>query len=181
MNMFKCLPTLVLLLISHISFSQTTAVEPGVTNLFKLNFFAPGISYEQKVAKFQTLHISGFVSTTFSTSQSNDGTNLDVFLFPSISAQYRSYYNIPKLTRKGISTGFNSGSYIAPVYFGTYSFYDDRMFNQIGAVWGVQRTASGGFSIDINLGVSYTFQNEGYQYFNSDFGPILNLALGFRI
>lgn len=161
--------------------SQAAETKTGVSNLLKLNFLSPGVSYEQKIFIYQTLHLSTFMDIGISTLVTDDGNETDVYYLPFFNAQFRTYYNIPKLIRKGFDTSSNSGSYVAPVYFAGYSFSEEKTRHQVGAVWGVQRTAPKGFSIDVNVGVSYTFQQETYTPGNSAFNPILQIALGFKI
>ena len=152
--------------------------------MFKLNFFLPGISYEQKIAQYQTIHITGYADVISSTQSTNGGNSTNIYLTPTVALEMRSYYNLNKRERNGKRTDMNSGNYLAPVYLGKYSYRNDFgtevWFNQVGAVWGLQRTSPSGFSFDLNLGLGYSW-SEPYSGYSNSMDLILQLALGFVI
>lgn len=175
---------ILLTLTTKTGFSQVETSEEIVSSVFKLNFFMPGASYEQKITTNQTLHFSTYMDVSFLSQTSNDNTQFNLLFSPVGSVEFRNYYNIKARARKGLSTYLNSANYIAPLYLGRYTLssqYTDHLWiNQIGAVWGLQRTGTKGFSFDLNLGLGYTFDNPGFTYYNS-IEPIIQLALGFRL
>ncbi len=165
--------------------AQSLPEEKSVSSLLKLNFFSPGISYEQKIAQYQTVHFAGYLDAVINTQTSNGGSQTDIYLLPTIAFEIRNYYNLNKRDRKGLRTDMNSGNYLAPVYIGRYSkreeFDVDVWINQVGAVWGLQRTSPSGFSFDLNLGLGYSFTNQENVRYSNTFEPIIQLALGYRI
>lgn len=171
-----------LMLISDRGYAQNQELEESVSSLFKLNFFSPGVSYEQKLAQYQTIHFASYIDAAINTQSTNGGTHTDIYLLPTIAFEIRNYYNLNKRDRKGLRTDMNSGNYLAPVYIGRYSFRNDidLWISQIGAVWGVQRTAASGFSFDINLGLGYSWAEPNADFSNM-MDIIFQLALGFRI
>lgn len=171
-------------LCTNVIHAQNAEVERSVTSIFKLNFFLPGISYEQKIAQYQTIHLTSYIDIISNTQSTNAGTSTNFYLTPSIAFEIRNYYNLNKRERMGKRTEMNSGNYLAPVYIGKYSFRNDFgenvWFNQVGAVWGLQRTAPSGFSFDLNLGLGYLW-SEPFSGYSNTVDIILQLALGFRI
>ncbi len=165
-------------------FSQVETSEGIVSSVFKLNFFMPGASYEQKITTNQTLHFSTYMDVSFLSQTSNDNTQFSLLFSPVFSAEFRNYYNIKTRAKKGLSTYLNSANYIAPVYLGRYTlsseYADNIWINQVGAIWGLQRTSSKGFSFDLNLGAAYVFENRASNYYNT-IEPIIQLSLGFKL
>ncbi len=174
-----------LMIITEVGFAQNLDSEKSVSSLFKLNFFLPGISYEQKLAQYQTLHFSGYLDAVINTQSTNGGSHTDIYLLPTVAFEIRSYYNLNKRDRKGLRTDMNSGNYLAPVYIGRYSHREDfdseLWIHLIGAVWGIQRTALSGFSFELNLGAGYSFADQETEDYNNTFEPIIQIALGYRI
>ncbi len=84
---------------------------------------------------------------------------------------------------KGRRTAINSANYIAPLYIGRYSiratFTNPLWVNQIGAVWGMQRNAPKGFSVDFNLGLVYTFNAQHYSNYYDSIEGLIQLRLGY--
>jgi hypothetical protein len=164
------------------AFTQADTPHAEATSVFKLNFFLPGISYEQKLSAFQTLYSSVYLDALFANTGTNDHNNFEVFLTPSFNVEFRNYYNLNKRARKGLRTDLNSASYVAPVYIGRYSHltndFDKEWVSQVGAVWGIQHNTPGGFGIDLNLGMAYTFNTGGHVYYQP-LDLIFQLSLGF--
>lgn len=173
------------LLAAQINYAQSLPKEQSVKSLLKLNFFFPGISFEQKLAQYQTVHLSSYIDALINTQTTNGGSQTDFYLLPTIAFEIRNYYNLNKRDRKGLRADMNSGNYLAPVYIGRYSnradFETGIWFNQVGAVWGLQRTSASGFSFDLNLGLGYSFTNQENVRYSNTFEPIIQLALGYRI
>ena len=144
----------------------------------------PGISYEQKITNNQTLHLAAVMDAAFLSQTTNDDTEFKVLFSPTFSAAFRNYYNIKKRYQKGFNTYSNSANYFAPVYLGRYPLSDEfanhEWVNQVGAIWGLQRTGAKGLSLDLNLGLAYTFDNADLSYYNP-IEPIIQIAIGFRL
>ena len=178
-------PSLYILLVCLSGGVQAQSLETpegSVTSIFKLNFFAPGVSYEQRIAQYQTLFTAGFLDFSFANTSDPGENTLRVFLTSSFNAGLRHYYNINKRNRKGLNTAMNSANYISPVYIGRRVLNDDnvdrRWYSQLGLVWGIQRNAPKGFSLDLNLGLGYIF-DEQFDSNNSPVSVIGQLSLGF--
>jgi hypothetical protein len=169
---------------SNVGFSQAETSEGIVSSVFKLNFFMPGASYEQKITTNQTLHFSTYMDVSFLSQTSNDNTQFSLLFSPVFSVGFRNYYNIKTRAERGLRTYLNSANYIAPVYLGRYTlsseYAENLWINQVGAVWGFQRTSPKGFSFDLNLGAAYVFKNRTSNNYNT-IEPIIQLALGFRL
>lgn len=170
-----------ILLAAQVSYAQSLPEEQSVTSKLKLNFFLPGVSYEQKISQLQTLHFSAFIDLLFTDSDFNGTT--ETFAIPSIGFEFRNYYNLDKRNLKGKHTEGNSGNYFAPVYTGKFSlsgYDDDTWVNQIGFVWGIQRNYNSSFCLDLNLGLGYNINvQNSHIYYPLDL--IGNLTLGFWI
>ena len=176
-------PCLYILLIvaAHAGLAQDENPHLGVTNVLKLNFFLPGISYEQKVGRYQTLNISGYLDGLIINNYENGRRQSHLVALPTFSMEFRNYYNLNKRDAKGKSTALNSGNYIAPLFLSRYSrstLPDPALVNQVGAVWGMQRNYPKGFSLDLNGGLAYTIN--GNHLFNYDpIELIVQAKIGF--
>ena len=174
---------IILMITASRGYSQSMESYPEVSNMFKLNFFLPGASYEHRLTPVQTLHSSAFLAFNFQNSSTNGEEQTDILLVPSFSVNFRTYYNIEKRTEKGFNTAMNSANFVAPIYIGRYALTDPgvrRWINQVGMVWGIQRNAPGGFSLDLNLGLSYIFNMMHSSYY-APVELIAQISLGYRI
>jgi hypothetical protein len=157
-------------LIAISGFSQKKGQDEiiDVTNVTKATFLNPGISYEARIGKKQTLFGQAFMNTSFSYSYSDYfGSDFSLYWDPAFTAQYRYYYNGSRRQEKGKRTAMNSMNYIGTVYevsftrapiSGKYWGEENRRaLNRIGAFWGFQRNYKGRFSLDLNLGLGYMF------------------------
>lgn len=188
---------LLLLTISINSFSQQKD-QPGITNITRATFFSPGISYEKRIGKFQSVLGNAFVATSFSFSYSSSlGTNSDISFDPSLALQYRYYYNYRQRQAKSRRTEKNSLNYMSVIaetdftknsISSSYLAEEDRRpVNSIGVAWGFQRNYPKRFSLDLNLGGGYVFAsntklNEFGQPVKVNSGRLTsigNLSLGF--
>jgi hypothetical protein len=160
-----CLPAL-MILTSHVFCQQRTNVD--VTRVTKVAFLNPGLSYEDKVGRLQTIYVTAFLATNASYSYSSSlGTYSSIYWDPAVMAQYRYYYNAAAREAKGKRTEKNSLNYIGPLVEVTFtkaamtdeSYEEDsrRAVSKIGFVWGIQRNYFGRFSLDLNLGLGYFF------------------------
>lgn len=165
-------------------YAQSMESPPEVSNLLKLNFFLPGASYEHRLTPYQTLHSSAFLSFNFQNTSNNGEEQTNILLVPSFSVNFRTYYNIEDRAEKGLNAERNSANYVAPIYFGRYALTDPntdrRWINQVGFVWGIQRNAPDGFSLDLNLGLSYIFNMQHSSYY-APIELIAQISLGYRI
>lgn len=180
------------LLASITSFSQDKKVD--VTDVFKANFFDPGISYEKRIGNSQTLYGQAFFATSIYLGYSSSLGNMSgVDIYPAVTLQYRYYYNGNRRTEKGKRTAMNSMNYFNIVT--EAEFYTDKSWDQdvsrvwklVGTAWGFQRNYSKRFSLDINIGLGYAFSRKtvmGYpgEYTSIAFGEFTTLgqiSLGF--
>ncbi|HEY5825401.1 MAG TPA: hypothetical protein VIT44_13595 [Cyclobacteriaceae bacterium] len=174
---------IILMITAKTGFAQQEVSQSSVSNVLKLNFLLPGISYEQKIAKYQTLDFNTYMDAIVLWPKESFNNQTQIFFTPSVSTELRNYYNINKREKKGLRTSMNSANYIAPLYIGRYSktiYYPDlKWVNQVGAVWGMQRNSPKGFSLDLNLGLIYTFDAQYYSFLYSSIEPLIQVELGF--
>lgn len=142
---------------------------PGdVTNVSRLTILSPGLSYEHRIGKLQTLKVSAFMAASFGYSYSSSlGSEAYLYLDPAISLEYRYYYNFRQRSEKGKRTEMNSLNYIGPVseviftnaaiVENSYEESKNRAVGIVGGVWGFQRNYAKRFSLDLNLGLGYQF------------------------
>ena len=183
------------ILVPAICFSQED-LNTGIQNITKANFLSPGISYEKKIGKLQSLHAQAFLSTAISLGYSSAlGSSSSIDFYPALGLQYRHYYNAAKRKAKGNRTEMNSLNYVAPLINTTfhreYTSWDGdkklRALTLFGAAWGLQRNYQNRFALDLNLGVGYlvgkeTSLDEDEQYITKNVGEFTNLvqiSLGF--
>jgi len=158
---------LFLLIISINSFAQEK-MQTDITNITKVTFLDIGISYEKKVAKFQSILGQAFMNTSISIGYSSSLGNTSSIKFdPALSLQYRYYYNYNRRQKKGKRTEMNSLNYLSPTFvtiltkkrisMSHYVENNRRPINTVGVVWGIQRNYNKRFSLDFNLGLGYLF------------------------
>jgi hypothetical protein len=158
---------LFLLIISINSFAQEK-MQTDITNITKVTFLDIGISYEKKVAKFQSILGQAFMNTSISIGYSSSSGNTSSIKFdPALSLQYRYYYNYNRRQKKGKRTEMNSLNYLSPTFvtiltkkrisMSHYVENNRRPINTVGVVWGIQRNYNKRFSLDFNLGLGYLF------------------------
>lgn len=173
-------------------------IESDVTNVTKATFFNPGVSYEKKIGKFQTLLANAFLNTSFSIGYSSSlGTISSLSFDPAFILQYRYYYNYNQRQKKGKRTEMNSLNYLSPTFETIFSKIriseshliekNRRAINTLGVVWGIQRNYKKRFSLDLNLGGAYLFTtatvlNNTGQAIKENVGKFISLGqlnLGF--
>lgn len=186
------------LLLSSALCSAQKETSADVTNVTKGTFLSPGISYEARIGKFQTVYLQGFMSTSAYFSYSSAlGTDAGISFDPAITGQYRYYYNAGRRQSNGKRTEMNSMNYVGGIWetlFSkngvTSSSFDEesrRPIHSFGAIWGLQRNYNSRFSLDLNLGLGYLFTkgtelNEGGRFVSVDqsmFTPLGQFTLGF--
>jgi len=173
-----------LLLLGNTTFGQSVFTPAGTTDLFKLNFLNPGISYEKAIDCDHTLYVGSYMAVLLTQPIESPNGVRHVFFTPSFNAEFRTYYNLQQRNDKGRRTAMNSANYLAPLYIGRYSttgLWDGyKWINQFAFVWGMQRTAPKGFSIDFHAGLVVTpGANNTFYYTPLDF--LFQLSLGYRI
>ena len=163
----KKITFLFLLIISINSFAQEK-MQTDIVNITKVTFLDIGISYEKKVAKFQSILGQAFMNTSISIGYSSSLGNTSSIKFdPALSLQYRYYYNYDRRQKKGKRTEMNSLNYLSPTFvtiltkkrISTSHYIENnrRPINTVGVVWGIQRNYNKRFSVDFNLGLGYLF------------------------
>ncbi|HEX5111825.1 MAG TPA: hypothetical protein VFV79_03200 [Saprospiraceae bacterium] len=183
-NNFRTFILFPLFLFANITYAQSVFTPAGTTDLFKINFWNPGISYEKSIDLDHTLRLSSYIA--FLTSDPIESPNgiRHIFFTPSLNAEFRTYYNLQQRNDKGRRTAMNSANYFAPLYIGRYSttglWEEYKWINQFGFVWGMQRTAPRGFSIDFHAGIVVTpGANNTFYYYPVDL--LFQLSLGYNI
>lgn len=143
-------------------------LQANIVNITKVTFLNPGISYEQKVGKSQSILGQAFMNTSFSIGYSGSlGNTSSISFDPAFSFQYRYYYNYDRRQNKGKRTEMNSLNYLSPTFETIFSknridnshYIENkrRPINTIGTVWGIQRNYKNRFSLDFNIGIGYLF------------------------
>jgi len=191
----KNIVLLLLLLISIPSLSQEQE-KSDITDVTRASFVSPGISYEKKIGKSQTLCARAFMGMSFYFSYSSDfGTTSGFDLNPAWSLQYRYYYNSARRKDQGKRTEMNSLNYLTALvemlfFKETVSSNGDtdiRSINSIGIAWGLSRNYQKRFSIDLSVGPGYFFAkrttlNEFGEYITKNEGGFTfvgQIGLGF--
>ena len=188
---FKEIWFLILFFAGNNCFSQDKS-QADIVNITKLTFLDPGISYEKRIGKLQSLYFEAFMSISGSIGYSDALGNTSTFyLDPSLALQYRYYYNSEKRQSKGKRTDMNNLNYFSAIIETVFSkrrvssnYFeerDHRTINTIGLVWGIQRNYKSRFSLDLNLGPGYYFTKAtvGGTIHVSGFTTIGQLNFGF--
>ena len=190
---FNKTPFLLLLLASANCFSQDDT-NTDIRDVTKATFFSPGISYEKRIGKLQSLTAQAFLSTTIAIGYSSSlGNTSHIDMYPALSLQYKYYYNVAKRKEKGKRTEMNSANYISAIT--EIDFYEDPILPEkeihtqkiIGVSWGFQRNYPSRFSLDLSFGLGYIFSkqttiNDAGQYITKNIGEFTNvgqIGLGF--
>lgn len=160
-----------------------------VENVTRFTFISPGFGHEQKLGKNTTLvghvFLSPYASFFYSGGMGEESFEAEFALEPSVSFQYRYYYNFAKRQEKGQRTAKNSMNYIAPKYNAVFtkrrissSYLPEeatRAINTVGVVWGLQRNLPNRLSLDFNAGLGYQF-TKGHTY--NDAGMVVQKNIG---
>jgi len=156
-----------LLFISIQSFSQKED-QPGITDITKITFLNPGLSYEKAIGGFSSLYAQAYINLSFGLGYSSSlgGTSF-FYADPAATLQYRYYYNFKKREKKGRRTNMNNLNYICAISQlnftkgrieeSDYTEEDLRAITTLGAAWGMQRNYPKRFSLDLSLGLGYFF------------------------
>ena len=166
--------------------------EIDVTNVTRLTILSPGISYEKRIGKRQTLKFNAVMALSAYWGDSEFfGSTSGIHFDPSLGIEYRYYYNGAARGSKGKRTERNSLNYFGAVhrslfvkrqdYDTMYSKSDFRLFNTVGIVWGLQRNYHNRISLDLNAGLGYVYGKDLYQ--STDWiqrlSTIISVELGF--
>ncbi|MDB4292971.1 DUF3575 domain-containing protein [Maribacter sp.] len=146
---------------------------------FKLNAVNPGIEYEMALGTNTTFDLKLGLQATLDPSVSDRFE--DFGFFPSLSAQYRYYYNFGKRQRNRRQIYGNSANYVAPLV----TLFSPRprtvaakevkgVFGQAGLVTGLQRSFNSGFNFSIDVGAAYFLGT-----INDGIYPVANLSIGW--
>jgi hypothetical protein len=160
---FKLICLLTFTVFANTCFAQK---DPDVTNVTKVTILNPGLSYETRVAKFQTIYGQVFGNTSaYFSSSSTFGTDYGIYFDPAVTVQYRYYYNGYRRMEREKRTEMNSMNYVSFVseFMAskaalTDDYFDEdsrRLISRFGIAWGLQRNYRGRFSLDLNLGFGY--------------------------
>ena len=146
---------------------------------FKLNAANPGIEYEMALGTNTTLDFKLGMQATLDPAVSDRFE--DFGFFPSLSGQYRYYYNFGKRQRNGRQIYGNSANYLAPVV----TIFSPRsrtvanrevnsIFGLAGLVTGLQRSFNSGFNFSIDVGAAYYLGTV-----TDGIYPVANLSIGY--
>jgi hypothetical protein len=151
-----------------------------ITDITKVTFFNPGISYEKKIANFQSLYAQLFMNTSFSIGYSDAfGFTSSLHFDPAATLQYRYYYNANRRGERRKNTKMNNLNYVSFITeivsitewlpFSDHFEKKHRALNNFGLIWGLQRNYHNRFSLDLNVGPGYFFMKETKQNGMNDF------------
>ncbi|AXY74977.1 DUF3575 domain-containing protein [Paraflavitalea soli] len=176
--------TILLLLSSLLCFSQDAEVT-DITNITKVTILSPGIGYEKRIAKYQSLYLQGFLDISGGVGYSSSlGFLSFLYLDPTFSLEYRYYYNFRRRQERGKRVAMNSLNYIAPFFRSSFprrNYINSsgeferkrRAIYATGATFGLQRNFRSRFSLDMNIGLGYMIEgrytdDEGIASYNNN-------------
>lgn len=152
------------------SFGQDN--EGDLTSVVKITLVNPGISYEARVGRLQTIYAQVFMSaSTRVTETIEHGVVYDLYIDPALALQYRYYFNLKARENKKKRTKMNNLNYISPAYevvfselpVGNYDLpVERRPIHRLGLLWGMQRNYKRRFALDLNLGPGFLFTTTTY-------------------
>ena len=187
-----------LLMLASVNCFSQDGVNTDIRDVTKLTVFGPGISYEKRIGKLQSLTLQALLSPEIYIGYSSALGNMSrIDVYPALALQYKYYYNVVRRNRKEKRTQMNSGNYLSAmteIYFYkdrilTNSEEDLRSSKVIGILWGLQRNYQSRFSLDLGFGLGYIFTkqttiNDAGQYINENIGEFTNIgqiSLGFWV
>lgn len=178
-------PLFPLTLIAILAMSQlplaTTAQETSTENMAAITFLTPGLSYEVKTAKYQTLYATAFMNLAASFSASTEtGTESSFYFDPAFNLQYRIYYNFRKREQHFKRTEKNSANFFA-LSGGTVfskmrvssSYFEEssrRPVYHVAGIWGMQRNMPGRLNMNFSAGLGYRWASSTYPLFEGGIG-----------
>ncbi len=150
-------------------------VEKG---LFKLNALLPGASYELGIANNATLNFDAFLLPAADEDFFGD---VRFGILPGLQAEFRYYVNFNRRLSKGKNIAGNSGNYVGAVnqfYLGDALIGDfeftSSFFNNVGIVYGIQRTRPKSFYWNISFGPGLIIDE-----FDADAALFIDIKLGW--
>jgi len=161
-------------------FAQDDRSAEVTSNLFSLDFLAPGVRYEYSLNTKNTIGIGGHAGFVFYYYDNVNGeTGSEFLVVPVITTQYRHYYNFEKRNLLGKKTWFNSANYFAfkvqiqtePIA-GDVSLFNYQSGALIGPAWGIQRNGVVTFNLDLGL---------GYYTGTSEVSPMGDIRIGLNL
>lgn len=158
--------TVFLLVVVTLYSSAGAQESSNIRDISKITFFNPGLSYEKRIGKFQSLYGQAFMNTSFTIGYSDALGNLSgIYFDPAVTLQYRYYYNSGKREAKAKPTNMNNLNYISAIAETSFSVAaisssyvnetDRRPVNRFGIAWGLQRNYPKRFALDLNVGPGY--------------------------
>lgn len=174
--------------------------DADVANLLKLTLANPGISYELRLGKLQTVYGQAFMKTSvFVEGESFMFIPYNIrtryFFDPAFTVQFRQYYQTRKQRQRRGAPSINSMNYVAlyeEMFFTEKPLYqqvDGRTgYNRIALVWGLQTNISRRFSFNYILGYGYLFPIKPFYYPSGEKmeetlrdTPLIQLTLGLLL
>ncbi len=167
----KLFVTLLLLIKGLFCCAQEEPVT-DITDITKVTILSPGFGYEKRIARYQSLYLQGFFSPSAGLGySSSQGFDSHFYLEPTLSLEYRYYYNFRRRQERGKRVAMNTLNYIAPFvrsgfpkrYYNTSSGEvkkERRAVFATGATIGLQRNFKSRFSLDMNIGFGYRIEGK---------------------
>jgi hypothetical protein len=140
-----------------------------VSNLLKISLVNPGISYEVKLGKLQTICVHTFLKTSVHVEGKSFilipyNITTTFFFDPAMSLQFRQYYLTRKQRDGNRNHLLNNMNYIGlyeEMFFTRKPLYQKvssrRAYNRVALVWGTQQNITRHLSFNIDLGYGYLF------------------------
>ena len=188
--MNKLIGTLALLSIAFASKAQQITAQDEATttkSVTNISILSPAITHEMAVGRNQTIFMSGElngIARYEEIGNTNPRTvNSYYGLAPSVTADFRNYYNFNKRLGKGKNINNNSGNYLAlrteyrfapVVNKDQFSTYNGGFV--LGGVWGIQRVYNSGIYLGLSLGGGFLFGDKKF-----DTTGMGDFHLGFNI
>ncbi len=176
----KCFRLFILLVLFCPVFRSVAQNAVVAKNQFKINLLLPGFVYEHGLSDKNTLYSELSFGIGY---RNSDFYGSGWSFYPTITEQFRHYYNLEKRASKGKVIAHNSGGFVAlhaNYNFNSISSNDSFSSSEtsltIAPVWGFQRTYKGNFNLGLNLGAGYTINSNAD---DSGFTPVINFTLGW--
>lgn len=176
------------------AWSKSISQEVDVSNVVRITVINPGIGYEARVGKLQTVFAQTFMKTMLHAESEAFilipfRVHTTYYFDPAVTVQFRQYYLTRKQKIKTKDHSLNSMNYVAlyeELFFTKKPIYQNvdsrRGYNKLAIVWGLQRNLSDHFSFNANLGYGYTFPTRPFYSPNGQkFDETLNEAIVCQI
>ena len=151
-------------------------------NQFKIDFLAPGFTYEHGLSTSNTLMSEVGLAASY---EYSDYFGSTFIVSPFISEEFRHYYNFERRLRKGKNIsrnsanylGFNVTHYFEPITHQQQNFVSSTNLN---ALYGFQRTYKAGFNLGLQAGLGYSIADSDDAGFYPNFRFTIGWVLGKR-